>query len=143
MKTTFNFSGLEITMNATCKGAQRNVWSNDNMIHYKFVVSISVNGEIAYFTFYDSFVNWQKNITILDADALKGALDCFLSDAMCYENARNFQDFCADLGYDPFEDRAKAMKAFKGCETHFNNALRLFGDVDTICNVLNEINESY
>ena len=143
MKTTFNFSGLEIIMNAACKGAKRNVWDNDNMTHFRFIVTISVNGEKVSFTYYDSFANWQKNITKLDADALKTALDCFLSDAMCYENARDFQDFCADFGYDPFEDRAKAMNVFRGCEKHFNNALRLFGDVDTICNVINEINESY
>lgn len=41
-------------------------------------------------------------------------LDCLASDAASIENARGFEDWASDLGYDP--DSRKAEKIFKACE---------------------------
>jgi len=40
-------------------------------------------------------------------------IDCLASDASAYDCARNFEDFCADFGYD--EDSRKAESIYKGC----------------------------
>ena len=138
--TKFNFSNVQISMSANCKGSVYNVWG-DKMTHYKFIVTIRTANGKGTFSFYDSFANYQKGITELDADELQNALDCYLSDAMAYENTQSFDEFCNEFGYDPYEDTQRAKKAFNGCKRQYTNAIRLFGDVDTICNVLNAMHE--
>ena len=44
---------------------------------------------------------------------LANLLDSLASDASCYDNARNFEDFCSDLGYD--EDSRKAEAIYRAC----------------------------
>jgi hypothetical protein len=41
-------------------------------------------------------------------------LDCLASDSASIENARSFEDWCSEFGYD--EDSRKAEKMFKACE---------------------------
>jgi hypothetical protein len=41
-------------------------------------------------------------------------LYCVVMDAQCYENARDLEDFCADMGYDPDSRKAEAM--YKACD---------------------------
>lgn len=50
-------------------------------------------------------------------------LDCLASDAAGVENARNFEDWCSEYGYDA--DSRKAEKTFKTCE-HQAKRLRSF-----------------
>jgi hypothetical protein len=40
-------------------------------------------------------------------------LDCLASDSSSYDNARNFEDFCSDFGYD--EDSRSAEKIYNAC----------------------------
>ncbi len=67
MKTKINISGVEFIMNAICKGSVYNVWG-DKMNHYKFIVSISRNGEKTRFTFYGSFNDWHNGKEELNAE---------------------------------------------------------------------------
>lgn len=44
---------------------------------------------------------------------LSSVLDCLVCDSACVENAPTFEDFAADLGYDP--DSRKAERIFHTC----------------------------
>ena len=136
--THFNFAGFEVVVNATFKESVHNVWG-DNMTHNKFVVTIRTDAGMARFTFYDSFANYQQGKTEPNAEDLKGMLECYLSDASCYDCSRDFVDFCNEFGYTSMNDYHKAKKAFEGCKRHYEGAKRLFGE--KWYNVANAINE--
>lgn len=44
---------------------------------------------------------------------IEDVLDCLASDASSYDNARNFEDWCSDFGYDT--DSRKAEKTYNLC----------------------------
>jgi hypothetical protein len=44
---------------------------------------------------------------------LEDILDCVSSDSLSYENARNFEDFCNEFGYDI--NSRKAEKIYQAC----------------------------
>lgn len=49
-----------------------------------------------------------------------------LADANYYEYTQNFSDFCSEFGYDEYEDRAKANRAFKGCKRAYERLNEMF-----------------
>lgn len=53
-------------------------------------------------------------------------LSCLLSDASCHDNARSFEDFASDLGYD--SDSRKAERIYKACGSISKRLHRLLGD---------------
>lgn len=53
-------------------------------------------------------------------------LDCLASDASGIENARSFEDWCGEYGYDV--DSRKAEKTFKVCQRQANQLKRFLGD---------------
>ena len=53
-------------------------------------------------------------------------LDCLASDAASVENARSFEDWCGDLGYD--SDSRKAEKIFKTVTHQAKRLKNLLGD---------------
>jgi hypothetical protein len=64
---------------------------------------------------------------------LKGAeptaaevLDCLASDAAGIENARSFEDWCSEYGYDT--DSRRAEKTFKTCEHQASRLKTFLGD---------------
>ena len=136
-KTNIKLNGVEIRISANCKGVA-NPWG-DNLQHYEFNVTISANGERTSFKYYDSFANWQKGITELSGSNLLNCLDCFLSDASCYDSTQDFVEFCNEFGYESISQYKQAMKAFNGCKRHYNAAIRLFGsDWYDVANALRE-----
>jgi len=54
---------------------------------------------------------------------LADVLDCLSSDASGVENARSFEDWCAEYGYDT--DSRRAEKTFKACERSAESLKRL------------------
>ena len=54
-----------------------------------------------------------------------GVLECLLSDVSCVEGCRDFEDFCADLGYDVDSRKAEAM--YKACEALYPKLRRFLG----------------
>ncbi|MGC1583312.1 MAG: hypothetical protein WA766_17640 [Candidatus Acidiferrales bacterium] len=60
-------------------------------------------------------------------------LDCLASDASSIDNARGFEDWCSDFGYD--SDSRKAEKTFKACE-HGAKRLKTFLDDDLYAQLL-------
>ena len=57
---------------------------------------------------------------------LRGAFECFLSDAIAGE--QSFEEFCGDFGYDV--DSRKAEKVWKACQRASTKAKRLLGSAD-------------
>lgn len=53
-------------------------------------------------------------------------LDCLASDASGIDNARGFEDWCGEYGYDC--DSRKAERTFKATETNARKLRRLLGD---------------
>lgn len=56
----------------------------------------------------------------------ESVLDCLASDAASVENARSFEDWASELGYDP--DSRKAERTFNVCETQAAKLWQLLGD---------------
>lgn len=57
---------------------------------------------------------------------LAEVLDCLSSDASGIENARSFEDWCADYGYNA--DSRKAERTFRTCERQANKLKKFLGD---------------
>lgn len=138
--TKFNFNGTEVKMSAKYVDSIYNVWG-DKQWHNKFIVTIrTANGKTS-FSFFDSTYNYNAGKTEIEGDDLKGCLDCFLSDASCYDCSRDFEDFCNELGYTSMSDYKRAKSAYNGCKKHYESAVRLFGA--DYYEIANAINESY
>ena len=133
----FNYNGQEFTMSATFKGNQYGVFG-DRMTRPAFVVTIKTDSDRTRFNYYASYNDFCKGVTSLDRDGLRNALECFLSDALCYDNTRDFSDFCADLGYD-ISQYKRARAAWNGCKRHHEAAARVLGS--DYAEIINEINE--
>lgn len=53
-------------------------------------------------------------------------LDCLASDSAGIENARDFDDWCADYGYD--SDSRSAERTYKACERQAKRLEKFLGD---------------
>ncbi len=60
------------------------------------------------------------------APELADVLDCMASDSSGVENAKSFEDWCAEYGYDT--DSRKAERTFKICEREAENLKRFLGE---------------
>lgn len=89
----------------------------------RYQVTITNNAEVYRYTFHDSIYNTQKGEMSSDFNILY----CAVLDASCYENADSLEDFASEFGYDLWEDRKEAEKAFNGCKTAYESIIRLFG----------------
>ncbi len=57
---------------------------------------------------------------------LADVLDCLASDAAGYENAKGFDDWCGDYGYD--QDSRRALRTFKAVERQATSLHRVLGE---------------
>ena len=91
------------------------------MIHFKYYVTLEVEGKKNGFIFHDSNANWRSNKRI-DEQMLFDAIDCHLDDVFDYENSPKFIQFATEFGYGD-EDWGCAKRAFEGCR-RANEGLR-------------------
>lgn len=137
MNTRININGIEIW--ATLK--QRDYpkkWygeSRANNVNV-FLIHLKKNGTEVRFTFYDSIYNCQRGVTKMDADALKNALECILSDAT-YGNG-TFSDYCDELGYDEYEDGNKVRRIYNACRDTLDKLLTIMSE-DDIYEILEKV----
>lgn len=89
----------------------------------RYQVTITNNAEVYRYTFHDSIYNTQRGEMSSDFNILY----CAVLDAEAYEYNDSLQDFADNYGYDLYEDRKKAEKAFNGCKTAYESLIRLFG----------------
>lgn len=59
------------------------------------------------------------------APDIASVFDSLVLDASCYENARNFEEFCAEFGYDTDSRKAEAM--YNACGQNAKDLARLLG----------------
>lgn len=137
MNTRINING--ITVWATLKKRDYpKKWYGEGRAHNVnvFRIHLRKDGTEIGFTFYDSIINWQRNVTKMDADALKNALECILSDAT-YGNG-TFSDYCSELGFDEYEDGNKVRRIYNACRDTFNKLLTIMSE-DDIYEILEKV----
>ena len=99
-----------------------------------FLIHMKKDDTEVTFTFYDSIYNCSRNITKMDADALKNAVDCILSDAL--SGYLSYGDFIDEYGYDP-ED-GNPQRIHNGCKRILDKVVTLMS-VDDIYKVLADL----
>ena len=113
---------------------------NFTSYHTKFKCKIKYCGLQYAFTY-------QCN-TDYDEPNLVACLYAITSDMFCYDNSRNFTDFCDELGYANFEKACdkvgynfvEAKKAYKACKKTSKALHRLFTD-DELDDIMAELTE--
>jgi len=70
--------------------------------------------------------HYSQGPAVVEEPEVADLLDCCAMDAACYENARNFEDFCAELGYDT--DSRRAERVYKVCGRQAASLKRMLGD---------------
>ena len=83
----------------------------------RYYCKVSFLGKSFNITFFDSVYNYQRSMK-LDK---KAVINSALLDARAYELSRNFEDFCSEFGYEPYNDEGidynkKAMKVYNACK---------------------------
>lgn len=68
---------------------------------------------------------------------LADVLDSLIVDASCYDNARSFEDFCGDLGYDT--DSRKALAMYEACRTTADWLTSLVGGESEMRHLMYEV----
>lgn len=94
-------------------------------VHNKFRCTISnpVNGRKMQVTWYGSQYDYMKSKSKLDEDMARSVLNSVALDASCYSNARDFKDFCDELGYS--DDSIRALKIYKACKSEYERWSRV------------------
>jgi hypothetical protein len=69
---------------------------------------------------------WFEENTEPEPPTLGEVLDCLASDAASVDNARSFEDWASDFGYDT--DSRKAKRTYKTCEKQAAKLKALLGD---------------
>lgn len=59
---------------------------------------------------------------------IESVISCIVSDSDCYENARDFEEFASDLGYDP--DSRKAYAIWEKCGEQYRQWKRFMHGLD-------------
>ena len=93
-------------------------------------------GNVKYYTRY--------NASVMDGEKRPDKMDilyCINSDADCYGSTRDFSDFCSEFGYDEYEDRAKAQRAYKSCQKALEKMFELFTPEEL--EIINKVFENY
>jgi hypothetical protein len=111
-------------------------WSDkdreQNYNRHRVIVRNRTSGKRVSFYFWASLAQPE----LRSPSDLRGAFECFLSDAIA--GKQSFEDFCGDFGYDA--DSRKAEQAWKACSKASDKADRLIdGDLYGTANALREL----
>ena len=90
---------------------------SQNMNHFKVTLRYSGRQMTLYFS---------QGYGISGEPTAADVLNCLASDSSSVENARSFEDWASDLGYDP--DSRKAEKIFKVCEKQAERLKKFLGE---------------
>lgn len=99
----------------------RKAKSNPNMADFKanhYTVTISYDGN-------SMSVPYSMGLGLSGSPEIEDVLDCLASDASGIENARNFEDWAAEYGYD--RDSRKAEKTYNQCKKQSRELNELLG----------------
>ena len=90
---------------------------SQNMNHFKVTLRFSGRQMTLYFS---------QGYGISGEPTAADVLNCLASDSSSVENARSFEDWASDLGYDT--DSRKAEKIFKVCEVQAGKLKKFLGE---------------
>ena len=90
---------------------------SQNMNHFKVTLKAAGRQMTLYFS---------QGYGISGEPTAADVLNCLASDSASVENARSFEDWASDLGYDP--DSRKAKKIFKACEKEAERLKKFLGN---------------
>lgn len=127
MKT--NYKNFEIT--AVYAGNKCSPWDESNYNYYKISVKNTETRKRTSFDFWCSIAHSE----IENENDILEAFNCFLSDATA--GNYDFDDFYFEF-YGNGEIK-NALRAWRGCKKAYKNAIRVVGNIDTIYNLLNEL----
>lgn len=134
--TEAKFKNYEVKSEFT--GSKKAEWSGndmpDNWNHHKISVKNTETGTKISFDFWASLAEPKLSS---EYDVLN-AFYCFITDAIA--GAEDFEEFCGNFGYDPYEDRKKAQKVHKSCQKSTEKYQKLTDeDMYDLANELSEI----
>ena len=109
MKKTYNLSNGTIVNVSATNREESYALLNDR--HYAYQIIFEVDNKVASFTYHDSVYNFLKGQTATEK-MIDGAVDCILSDAYAYKNAKDVHDFISEFGYEDYE---KGFKVYCAC----------------------------
>lgn len=110
--------GVKIRMTATWVDHNPHMDDSSAMDHWKCKIYCGSQSMTVYFS---------KGYAHKGAEpTLEEVLDCLASDAAGYENARSFEDWAGDYGYDT--DSRKAERTFKTIEKQAASLKRVLGE---------------
>ena len=95
----------------------------DKLFHNVYKVTVGLNGKQTSFNFWDSAHNTNMGIE----PTKESILDTIVSDYN-YTDYAQFDDFCADMGYDT--DSRKAEKIWKNCLKQSKKLQKVFSQDD-------------
>lgn len=101
-----------ITINKVCMGKSKETSGNE------YSVVIKYNGNCITMLYHDNYLNDSGKEEFLYA---------LLVDSFAYEECYNLADFMDNFGYD-YDQKDKAMKAYKSCARQYNKLHRLFNE---------------
>lgn len=143
MKNTFLVNGISFQVSAKLVECgvlfpnENKVQMGRTMYHNQFKITVQTDKGRRSFNFYGSQQDWSDGVKELDKSALKGALECFISDACAGD--QDFENFCDEMGYD--HDSRKAEKIHAACVKSLDkfNFLTDNADVYDTVNAINEL----
>ena len=104
---------------------------NGKTLHNRYLVTVCTDKGRASFAFYDSHANLGR----LELDDLRGAFECFVSDAI--SGGYSFDEFCGEFGYNT--DSRSAERIHRACEQSAEKLARIFaGDIYELNDELND-----
>lgn len=102
-----------------------------NYKHNRYNVTVKTESGRTSFKFYDS----AANLHLTELNDLRGAFECFVSDAIA--GGESFDEFCSNFGYDP--DSRIAERQHRACVRSYESMNRIFtGDLYDLSNELQE-----
>lgn len=108
----------------------------------KYRIKLTKGNKEFTFAFHDSVYNYQNNKKLNKLDTLYSVL----LDMSCYDNARGFEDFANEFGYELYNDdytgyNKKALRIYNACEKTSNSLHKLFNNAEL--EKLQEIFQNY
>lgn len=111
-----------ITMTAKPVSNNPNMDSDQKMNHYKVILK---TGELGV-NYAELRTYFSMGLGLTGAPKVSDVLDSLASDAAGVENARNFEEWCGEYGYE--SDSRKAEKIYKTCQAQAAQLKQFLGD---------------
>lgn len=111
-------SGVRISMNADSADSNPNMDDSANMDHWKCKIRCGSHSMTVIFSM--GMGHHGKKPELYEV------LDCLAADAAGYENARSFEEWCGEYGYDT--DSRKAERTYRTIEKQADSLKRLLGE---------------